>query len=357
MKRQADAKWGLPLLLNSVAAAVLLSFSAVIVHAEDSIKVAGYGGATWDAITRDYLVPLKAKTGLDVKLVTEPNLAKLKAMVEAGRCEYEVIELSGSEFDIAKNNGWLQKIDYSIVDPENRMPVETKDPYGFLFVTFSELVAYRADKFPNGGPKNMADFWDVKKYPGPRTLHDSVVPALEFALLADGVKKDDLYKALATDEGVDRAFKKLDEIKPSVVKFWGAGAEPIQMLANGEVAVAIAWNGRIKKLQDDGTHVVMVWQDANTDSSHYGIPKGCANGKGAATYLNAWTNPEWATNWTKDIPYPGFVPGVTDKLDPALAKNLPTYPDNVKAAFFTDWAFWVKNREKLEARWKEWLLK
>ena len=83
MKRQADTKRRLPFLLGGVAAAVLLSFSAVAVRADDSIKVAGYGGATWDAITRDYLVPLKAKTGLDVKLVTEPNLAKLKAMVEA----------------------------------------------------------------------------------------------------------------------------------------------------------------------------------------------------------------------------------------------------------------------------------
>lgn len=332
----------------------ILGFTAA--KAEDSISVAGYGGATWDAITKNYLVPLKAKTGLEVKLVTEPNLAKLKAMVEAGRCEYEVIELSGSEFDIAKKNGWLEKIDYSMVDPENRMPADTKDPYGFLFVTFSELIAYRADKFPHGGPQGMADFWDINKFPGARTMHDSVVPALEFALLADGVKKEDLYQVLSAPEGVDRAFKKLDEIKPSIVKFWTAGAEPIQMLANGEVDMAIAWNGRLKKLQDDGTKVVMVWQDANTDSSHYGIPKGCTNTKGAEVYMNAWTNPEWAINWTKDIPYPGFVPGVTEALGPELAKDLPTNPKNVEISFFTDWTFWVKNREALETRWKEWLL-
>ena len=94
-----------------------------------------------------------------------------------------------------------------------------------------------------------------------------------------------------------------------------------------------------------------------SNSSHYGIPKDCKNTVGANTYLSAWANPEWVTNWTRDIPYPGFVPGVTEKLDPALAKNLPTNPDNVKVSFFTDWGFWVKNRERLETRWKEWLLR
>ena len=178
MKPKAKLGTAFRQLLRGSTLAALISALPLAAQADDSIKVAGYGGATWDAITRDYLVPLKAKTGLDVKLVTEPNLAKLKAMVEAGRCEYEVIELSGSEFDIAKNSGWLQKIDYSIVDPDNRMPAEAKDPYGFLFVTFSELVAYRADKFPNGGPQNMADFWDVKKYPGPRTMHEFRGPGL-----------------------------------------------------------------------------------------------------------------------------------------------------------------------------------
>jgi putative spermidine/putrescine transport system substrate-binding protein len=338
----------------SLAAAAL--FASAAVHADEAVKVAGYGGATWDGITKNYLVPLKEKTGLDVKLVTEPNLSKLKAMVEAGRCEYDVIELSGSEFEIAKQSGWLQKIDYSVVDPGNVLPPEAKDPFGFLFVTFSELIVYRADKFPNGGPQNMKDFWDVEKFPGARTMHDSVVPTLEFALLADGVAREDLYKVLATPEGVDRAFKKMDEIKPSVVKFWSGGAEPIQMVANGEVAMAIAWNGRVKKMQDDGIKAVMVWQDANTDSSHYGIPKTCENVKGAETYMGAWTNPDWAANWTKDIPYPGMVAGVPERLTPEDAKNLPTFPANVKVSFFTDWDFWVKNRETLETRWKEWLL-
>ena len=143
MKPKAKLGTAFRQLLRGSTLAALISALPLAAQAADSVNVAGYGGATWDAITRDYLVPLKAKTGLDVKLVTEPNLAKLKAMVEAGRCEYQVIELSGSEFDIAKNSGWLQKIDYSIVDPENRMPAEAE---GSLRLSLRHLLGI--DRLP-----------------------------------------------------------------------------------------------------------------------------------------------------------------------------------------------------------------
>ena len=337
-----------------LAGTVLLAASPA--QAGEPIHVAGYGGVTWELITKNFLVPLEEKTGVEVKLETEPSLAKLRAMVEAGRCDFEVIELYGAEYEIAVRDDLLQDIDYSVVDPNNIMPDFTKHDKGFLFVTFSELIVYRQDHFPDGGPQNMADLWDVEKFPGPRTLHDTVVTNLEFALLADGVALEDLYDVLSTEEGIDRAFTKLDEIKPHVVKFWSAGAEPVQMIADGEAHLGIAWNGRIKKLQDSGVDAVMVWNGANTDSSRYGIPKGCENKHDAELYLSAWATPEWVANWSNDIPYPGFVPGVMELLDPEYAMQMPTHPDNAAKSYLTDWSFWEKNRERLEERWKEWLL-
>ena len=342
-----------------VAAGVLagtLLLATPAAQAGEPIHVAGYGGVTWELITKNFLVPLKEETGVEVKLETEPSLAKLRAMVEAGRCDFEVIELYGAEYEIAVRDDLLEDIDYSVVDPDNIMPDFTKHDKGFLYVTFSELLVYRQDHFPEGGPQSMADLWDVEKFPGPRTLHDTVVTNLEFALLADGVALEDLYDALSSEEGIDRAFSKLDEIKPHVVKFWSAGAEPVQMIADGEAHLGIAWNGRIKKLQDSGVDAVMVWNGANTDSSRYGIPKGCENKRDAELYLGAWANPEWVANWSRDIPYPGFVPGVMELLDPEYAMQMPTHPDNAAKSYLTDWGFWEKNRERLEERWKEWLL-
>ena len=78
-----------------------------------TIYVNGYGGTTWENITKAYLEPLKANTGLNVELVPDPSLAKLEAMVAEGKCDYHVIELEGANYMLAVEKGLLQEIDYS----------------------------------------------------------------------------------------------------------------------------------------------------------------------------------------------------------------------------------------------------
>jgi hypothetical protein len=73
-----------------------------------TIYVNGYGGTTWENITKAYLEPLKANTGLNVELVPDPSLAKLEAMVGEGKCDYHVIELEGATYMLALEKGLLQ---------------------------------------------------------------------------------------------------------------------------------------------------------------------------------------------------------------------------------------------------------
>jgi len=324
----------------------------------EKIYVNGYGGTTWENITKAFLGPLKAKTGLDVGLVPDPSLAKLDAMVSAGKCDYHVIELEGATYLLAKEKGLLQEINYGIVDPNNIVADTHKKKFGYEFVAFSEIIAYRNDQFPNGGPTNMAEFWDVEKFPGARTMHDRVVGSLEFALEADGVAPSDVYKVLSSPGGIDRAFAKLDEIKPHIIKFWSSGAEPIQMIADGEVAAAIAWNGRLQAMANEGVDVYYTFQDGNLDTGIYSIPASCSkeSANNVALYLNAWTTPEWAVEFAKVMPYPPFTGGVAELLDPEYAKLLPTTPENVAMQHQTDWGFWQVNYEALNERWKEWTL-
>ena len=94
-----------------------------------------------------------------------------------------------------------------------------------------------ATSFPR--TPGWADFWDVAKYPGKRGLHRGVRGNLEFALIADGVSPGDVYKVLATSEGVDRAFRKLDQLKPYIV-WWQDDAEAARILASGDVLMTSA---------------------------------------------------------------------------------------------------------------------
>ena len=126
----------------------------------------------------------------------------------------------------------------------------------------------------------------LKNFLVARTMHDRVVGSLEFALEADGVAPSDVYTVLSGAGGVDRAFKKLDEFKPHIVKFWSSGAEPIQMIADGEVAAAIAWNGRLQAMANEGVDVRYTFQDGNLDSGIYSIPASCSTESADSTQLS-----------------------------------------------------------------------
>src|SRR5690606_10178398 len=83
--------------------------------------------------------------------------------------------------------------------------------------------------------------------------------ALEFALMADGVAAKDVYDVLSQPEGVDRAFKKLDELKPNLI-WWDAGAQPLQLLSSGQVAMTASYNGRISGInKSEGKHFGFVF--------------------------------------------------------------------------------------------------
>src|SRR6185437_16888291 len=105
-------------------------------------------------------------------------------------------------------------------------------------VVVNTVLAWDKDKLPI--TPTWSDFWDVAKYPGKRGLRRGVRGNLEFALIADGVAPGDVYKVLGTSDGVDRAFRKLDQLKPYIV-WWHDGAEAAHILASGDVLMTSAY--------------------------------------------------------------------------------------------------------------------
>lgn len=140
---------------------------------------------------------------------------------------------------------------------------------------WSTVLTYNAAKLPQA-PKSWADFWDVKTFLDKRALRKSATFTLEFALLADGVKREDLYKVLATPAGVDRAFKKLDQIKPNI-QWWESGAQPLQWLVSGDVVMTSAYNGRVTAAQKEGHDFHIVWNDSiyDMDRTRYSHDQFC----------------------------------------------------------------------------------
>lgn len=125
----------------------------------------------------------------------------------------------------------------------------------------------RVDGVPNWG-----DFWDVARRPGKRGLRRDPRGTLEIALMADGVAPGDVYRVLGTADGLDRAFRKLDQIKPYLV-WWNTPAEAVQLIETGAVLMTSAPNGAVAVADQAGHRDFGVqWRGSLSTLSSWAMP-------------------------------------------------------------------------------------
>lgn len=319
--------------------------------ADVTIVVNGSGGALAETIKTLFEDPFTAATGIKIRATAPVSLPKLKAMVESGNVEWDLTELNGDDAARASSAGWLQPIDYALIDPDDKLPAIARTPDAIVRASYSTVLAFRTDQFKEKAPQTWADFWDVDAFPGPRSLENSPKGNLEFALLAAGVPQDQLYPL-----DVDRAFAKLDEIKDHIPVWWENGAQHVQLLVDGEVAMSSAWNGRITPLKEEGRPIEISWNGGALNLSYLAIPKGAKHPREAMEFLKFRLDPKAAAEFVKIVPYPGFVPGMMELLDPQFAATLPTAPENAAKQFRFDSSWWATNLDAVQSRWNDWLL-
>ena len=213
------------------------------------ITVVSWGGAYTKSQVEAYHKPWMAETGNTV--VSEDyngGLAEVKAQVEAGNVKWDLVDVELSDAVRGCDEGLLETI--SIDDmPDGDDGTPAKDDFlpgtytdcAIGTIVWSTIFAYDASKMESK-PATIADFFDIEKFPGKRGLRKNPKANMEMALMADGVAADEVYDVLGTEEGVARALAKMDSIKDQVV-WWEAGAQPPQLLADGEVVMTTAYNG------------------------------------------------------------------------------------------------------------------
>lgn len=340
-------------------AAFALMVTALGANAQELV-VSGSGGVVGETNAKIFKPAFEAETGMAMRNVSaESNrMAELEAMVKAGDPIWDVSEISASDYPIAVAKGLLEPIDYAMLDPEGTLPDIARGEFGVVAASYSTVLVQRVDKTPEGRKmETWADFWDVETFPGPRSLRARPEYNLEFALLADGVPRDRIYDVLSTEEGLDRAFAKLDEIKPHIPVWWNSGAQSVQLLADNEVHFTTTYNGRVNALQDQGLAVEIVWNGGALHTSYVGIVKGTGNVKAAHDYVRIRTmRPDLEFEYVNVLPYPNFAPGLFDRLEPEVARTMPTYGQNAQMQFLANEEFWKDNIEHIRERWDEWLL-
>jgi putative spermidine/putrescine transport system substrate-binding protein len=357
-----------------------LSFVLSVTTSAFAVTVVSWGGAYTESQKLGYGDPTAAKLGIPINWVDYTGgLSEIKAQKEAGKITWDIIDVFAMDTIVGCDEGIFHEFDFD----KDFSPAPDGTPASKDFFTsmpskcavgnilYSWNYAYNTNNVKTA-PKTIKDFFDTKKFPGKRSIYKGAMGNLEIALAADGVKPGkggaNIYEALQTEKGLQRAFDKIKALctdpKGGCV-FWNAGAQPPELLANGEVVMATGWNGRFFNAEvGEGSPIAQVWDGQILDYEYFALVKGGPNydNGNAMKALREMTSPEMLAGSAKYIAYapwrnssikimeagePWYKDGKTN-----MVPQMPTSPGNTKSYILMDPVFWADNDTEISEKWE-----
>ncbi|KAJ16512.1 spermidine/putrescine ABC transporter substrate-binding protein [Pseudomonas aeruginosa M10] len=317
------------------------------------LTVVSFGGANKSAQIKAFYEPYQKATGNRI-VAGEYNgeMAKVKAMVDTNSVSWDLVEVESPELSRGCDEGLFEELDPAQFGKTEDFVPGAIQPCGVGFFVWSTVLAYNADKLKSA-PTSWADFWDIQRFPGKRGLRKRAIYNLEFALLADGVPREQVYPLLATRAGADRAFAKLGQLKP-YIQWWEAGAQPAQWLAAGDVVMTSTYTGRIADAHRAGRNLALVWQGSLYGMDYWAVVKGSKRGAEARRFIAFANAPDAQVRYVENIPYGPTNRQAAQRLPAQLASWVPTAPANLEQGLAMDDEFWVEHGEELEERFNAW---
>ena len=342
--------------MSTLAAGSRPATAATASDLESTLVIRTTGGVFEAALKRNFFEPFTQATGVRVIPVAASDsemMAKSAAMQAAGNVEWDIISPQFSELDNLStmlvdlgNCSSVAKI------REDDMP-GTCGRYGVLYLMGAQVLTCDTRAFTGPKPESWADFWNVETFPGRRALPNTGNPMANIvsALIADGVPADRLFPL-----DIDRAFRKLDQIKPHIDVWWRTGDQSQQMWAGSDIVMALMWSGRAFAAKRSGTPLAWTYADALADFGAWGILKGCAHPKAARAFVNFYlSSPEHDAAFSQEMGYATPNLKAAAMLTPAQRQGLITTPETFKEIIQMD-PHWLKaNRAPVMARWNTWI--
>ena len=336
------------LVFRSAAAAsvVLATFSSA---RADEMVFTSWGGTTQAAQDDAWVKPFQKASGATVRLDGPTDYGKLKAMVDSGNVNWDVVDVEGDFAVAAAKKGLLEPLDFGTIPKDKLDPRFTGADYVGSFY-YSFVIGFNKDQLSGKAPVSWANLFDTKDFPGKRTFYKWSAPGvLEMALLADGVLPNKLYPL-----DLDRAFKKLDTIKSSIV-WWSTGAQSQQLLASGEAPMGAFWNGRIYAVQQDEPSVGLSWNQNLTAADLLVVPKGSRKKELAMKFIADATSTKGQAALASATSYAPVNLGSAKLMPPNQVAFLPE--NHKDSQINLDMAYWAAHRDEIGQRWYAWQAK
>ncbi|MEZ5887741.1 MAG: ABC transporter substrate-binding protein [Paracoccaceae bacterium] len=297
----------------------------------------GDAGAAYDAA---YGQAFQAETGIVVKQDgSGPLEGSIQAQVESGNPAWDIVDADPFSAEALGKKGMMEPIDYAVVDR-----AKMREGFGWEYAAsayfYSYIIAYDKNAYGDNPPQSMADFFDVEKFPGKRSMYKWGAGMWEAALLADGVAPDQLYPL-----DLDRAHAKIAAIKDHVVTFWGGGSESQSVLLNGEASMALVWSTRARLIeQDSGGDVTFTWNQGLLAPGAMAVLKGNPGGAAnAMKFIASAQDPERQLVMFKMLGQGPANPAADALLPPEEARFNPVDPANAAVQVALDMGWYETN--------------
>jgi putative spermidine/putrescine transport system substrate-binding protein len=301
------------------AALLGLLATPTIARAQARVLYINSQGGPWEAAAKKHLFdPFTAKTGIEIKTAPGVTLAKFAVQARTKVYEFDIATVGAPSVVQGMNENLLEPVDFALFN-RAAVPAELVFENAIGNHAYGTNICFNTTKYPAGSITSWRDFWDVQRFPGSRSLGRTLSQTIVFALLADGVPKDQLYPI-----DLDRAFRSLDRIKQHVRVWWSTGPQIRQLLGDGEVDMGSVWHAHGTALRNAGAPVEIVWNEFTMDRTYWIVSRGTPRAGFAWEFINFALEPERNAGFCVDGFYGPLNPRAFDFITPEQAEVMPT---------------------------------
>ncbi len=315
---------------------------------QEAIAVAAFGGQYQKQTGDAWFRPAAQQLGVRLNMDIVGTVADLRAHVQGGKTNWDVVLLAGSSCATAELEKLVQPLDYGVIDVDG-IPKSMVTERTVAVLQYSTMLTWNTKRFKGEGPKTWADFWDVKRFPGSRAFDARAVFSFEIALLADGVSPEKLYPL-----DVERAIRKIDQIRPHITTYFANGAVATQLMKDEEVDIMPLFENRIYDLVREGVPIAFTYDQAIVDLNCLVVPNGTPRRDLAMQLIAAIVRPEINARIasTSDMSPTNARVYELGLITPERAKTLSSLPSNMSRQILLDAAWWAPRINELTQRYR-----
>jgi len=325
-----------------------------------------------DYLADDTIANFEKETGIKVSITNYGSNEELEAKLAPGNSGYDVVVPSASSYERQIKGGFYQKLDkgqlpnLKNMDPDIEARLAMHDPnndYAVLHMWGTTGIGYNTKKVADAMKNAPLDSWKLVFDPnviknfkkcGVAVL-DSATEMYSMTLAALG-KDPNSQK----QEDLDAATKALMAIRPNIR--YADTQRMIGDLANGEICLAIGYNGDILQARDRATenktgaeikYVIpkegtIIWFDS------YLIPKDAPHPKNAHLFINYMLRPEVIAAVSNKVNYANGNKDATALVNKEVQEDPGVYPpQEVKAKLVPDLADTEEGTRIMTRGWQQ----